>query len=111
MPDQGQVHTGRLPADHTLGARGRARHGSGTSGRSARGRAPATSNRRTRVRDVEGLDGLKPLPDENVATRAYRDQPAGPGLQLEAGDEDPWNPGTDECNEGVDRKTFATSTP
>lgn len=45
----------------------------------------AATHRRTRVRDIEALDGVNPLPDSRTCQRKHRDEPAGARLQPQAG--------------------------
>src|ERR1700738_4829242 len=48
----------------------------------------ATTDRRTPVRDPQGLDGRHPLPDPDPRQGPNRDEPPRPGLQLQANDHD-----------------------
>ena len=62
-------------------------------------RAPA--NRRARLRHAEGLDGIHPLPDEDLTSRANRDELAGSGLQPETGTQHLRNATVDRVHKGL----------
>src|SRR5882762_6010089 len=54
----------------------------------ARGHGRATTDRRTPVRNPQGLDGRHPLPDPDPGQGPNRDEPPRPGLQPQANDRD-----------------------
>src|SRR5882762_565885 len=54
----------------------------------ARGHGRATTDRRTPVRNPQGLDGRHPLPDPDPGQGPNRDEPPRPGLQPQANDHD-----------------------
>src|SRR5207237_4508158 len=61
----------------------RARQDAGPARPHARGHGGATTDRRTSVRDSQGLDGRYPLPDPDPRQGPNRDQPPRPGLLIE----------------------------
>ena len=56
------------------------------------------------VRNDQVLDGVDPLPDEDAAARAHRDESARPGLQPEARDAHPGHRRDDARDERLSRK-------
>jgi transposase len=106
VPDEATVHDGQVPAHRSLGAR---RHPGGRStaaGGCPRGHEAAKTDCRACVRNAEVLDGIEPLPDQDLAEGANRDELAGSGLQPQAGDQDPRRRAADGGDEGVGRRPF-----
>src|SRR5262249_35413414 len=86
------VHPEPQPADHPLGARRGARgHAAADRSRAAEHDEAEAQAGGAPLRDLEGLDGIHPLPDEAAEERENSDHPPRPGLQSEAGDADPRN--------------------
>src|SRR5229473_2236187 len=90
LPAQNPVHADQAAAHQALGERGRARQDAGPARPHARRHGRATTDRRTPVRDPQGLDGRHPLPDPDPRQGPNRDEPPRPGLQHKAGDRDHW---------------------
>ena len=70
LPTQGQVHARPLSTCRPLGARAGDRRHAGQAGSHAASLALAKANRRTSLRHAEGLDGVKPLLNEDAAQGA-----------------------------------------
>ena len=77
---QAPVHAEKAEAGQALGTRRRARRDAGSARPHARGHGRATTDRRTPVRDPQGLDGRHPLPDPDPRQGPNRDEPPRPGL-------------------------------
>ena len=75
-----QCTTERLSAHCALGARSGPRGDAAAAGSATGDDASTTTNGRASVRHDQVLDGVDPLPDEDAAARAHRDEPARPGL-------------------------------
>jgi transposase len=107
VPDEATVHEGKVTAHRPLGARRDPGCRSTAAGGCARGHEAARTDRRARVRNAEGLDGIEPLPDQDAAAGTNRDELAGSGLQPEAGDQDPRRRAAHGSDEGVGRRPFS----
>src|SRR6478735_2210624 len=101
MSDQVSLHTERLPANHALGTRAGAGRYAAPPRPYSRGWATTTADRRAHLRNAEGVDGLDPFLDQDVAASPNRDELAGSRLQPEAGVKDLWNTAADCIHEGV----------
>lgn len=63
------------------------------------------------VRDHQGMDGLNPLPHQDPAEGAHRDEPARARLQPQASHQHPRNQTAAEGNEGLRQAFFAPNRP
>ena len=69
------------------GSTRRARRHAGPAGSKARRDEDPKTNRRTRLRNTEALDGIGALPDEDARACAHRNQPARARIQPQARDQ------------------------
>ena len=99
LPDQGQVHDGRLPARYTLGARSGAGGDAGAPREDARGGTHPPADCRACLWHPQELDGHHALPDEEATERENGDEPAPAGLQPQTRDANPRGRTPDERHE------------
>jgi len=91
LPPQSALHARDRATCDTLGARGCARHDAKTLRSRSKENADPPPNRRTSVRNTQGLDGGDPLPHTHARTGQYRDESSRLGLQSKTNDEDHGN--------------------
>src|SRR6478735_4761491 len=101
MSDQVSLHTERLPANHALGTRAGAGRYAAPPRPYSRGWATTTADRRAHIRNAEGVDGLDPFLDQDVAASPNGNEPAGPGVQPKTGAKHLWNATVGCIHEGV----------
>jgi hypothetical protein len=94
------MHAFQRTARPAMGARSRPRRDAGAVGPSAPEYAHPTSNRKTSVRDHQGVDGRYPLPDAKARKGENGDEPLGSRLQPGADDRDPRGAADDPGHQG-----------